>query len=42
VEYDKRIGNWHSDVKLGAGSEDQQFGGKVNRYTAEGTVYYRF
>lgn len=43
VEYDKRIGNyWHAEVKLGAGSEDQPFGGKVNRYTAEGSVYYRF
>ena len=42
VEYDKRIGNWHSNIKLGAGSEDQQFGGKVNRYTAEGSVYYSF
>ena len=42
VEYDKRIGNWHADVKAGAGSEDQQFGGKVNRYTVEGTAYYAF
>ncbi len=42
VEYDKGVGNWHLDGKLGAGSEDQPFGGKVNRYTVEGTVYYRF
>jgi YaiO family outer membrane protein len=42
IEYDKRFGNWHSNIKLGAGSEDQQFGGKVNRYTAEGSVYYSF
>lgn len=42
VDYDKRLGNWHAAVKLGAGSEDQQFGGKVNRYTVEGSIYYRF
>jgi len=42
VEYDKGIGNWHPDVKLGAGSEEQAFGGKVNRYTVEGSLYYRF
>jgi YaiO family outer membrane protein len=42
VEYDKRLGNWHANVKLGAGSEDQRFGGKVNRYTAEGSIYYNF
>jgi YaiO family outer membrane protein len=42
VEYDKGIHNWHLDGKLGAGTEDQQFGGKVNRYIVEGTVYYRF
>jgi YaiO family outer membrane protein len=42
LEYDKGISNWHLDGKLGAGSEDQPFGGKVNRYTVEGTVYYRF
>ena len=42
VEYDKGIGNWHLDGKLGAGSEDQPFGGKVNRYIVEGTIYYRF
>ena len=42
VEYDKRIGNWHPDIKMGAGSEDQAFGGKVNRYTMQGTIYYSF
>jgi len=42
VSYDKRIGNWDAAVSLGAGSEDQQFGGKVNRYTAAGSIYYRF
>jgi hypothetical protein len=42
VEYDKGIGNWHVDGKLGAGSEHEQFGGKVNRYTVEGSLYYRF
>ena len=42
VEYDKGIANWHLDGKLGAGSEDQPFGGKVNRYTVQGAVYYRF
>lgn len=42
VEYDKGIGSWHLDGKLGAGSEDQPFGGKVNRYTIQGAVYYRF
>ncbi|MBZ5571567.1 MAG: YaiO family outer membrane beta-barrel protein [Acidobacteriia bacterium] len=42
VSYDKRIGNWDAAVSLGAGSEDQQFGGKVNRYTVEGSIYYRF
>lgn len=42
VEYDKRIGNWDVNGKLGAGSEDQQFGGKLNRYTAQGSIYYTF
>jgi len=42
VEYDKGIGNWHVDGKLGAGSEHEPFGGKVNRYTAQGSLYYRF
>jgi len=42
IDYDKRIGNWDAEIKLGAGSEDQQFGGKVNRYTVEGAIYYRF
>jgi len=42
VEYDKGISNFHLDGKLGEGSEDQQFGGKVNRYTVQGAVYYRF
>lgn len=42
VEYDKGIGNWHPDVKVGAGSEEQPFGGKVNRYTVEASIYYRF
>ena len=42
VEYDKRLGNWHANLKLGAGSEDQQFGGKVNRYTGQGSLYYSF
>ena len=42
VDYDKKLGNFNAQVKLGAGSEDQQFGGKLNRYTAEGAMYYRF
>jgi YaiO family outer membrane protein len=42
VEYDKRIGNWDANAKLGAGSEDQQFGGKINRYSAQGSIYYTF
>lgn len=43
IEYDKGfLHNWHGDVKLGAGSEDEVFGGKVNHYTASGTLYYRF
>jgi hypothetical protein len=36
------IGNWHVDGKLGAGSEQGPFGAEVNRYTMEGSLYYRF
>lgn len=42
IDYDKRIGIFHAEGKLGAGSEDEVFGGKVNRYTAQGSLYYRF
>ena len=42
IEGDKTFGHWALDFKGGAGSEDQQFGGKVNRYTAQGSLYYRF
>ncbi|HEY3927964.1 MAG TPA: YaiO family outer membrane beta-barrel protein [Candidatus Koribacter sp.] len=43
VEYDKGfLKNWHGDVKLGAGSEDEVFREKINHYTASGTLYYRF
>lgn len=42
VDYDKSFGYWNTEFKVGAGSEDQQIGGKLNRYTAQGSLYYRF
>ncbi|HVP43805.1 MAG TPA: YaiO family outer membrane beta-barrel protein [Terriglobales bacterium] len=41
VEGDKTLGHWALNLKGGAGSEDLPFG-KRNRYTAQGSVYYRF
>jgi len=42
IELDKTVGHWALDCKGGAGTEGLQYGGKLNRYTAEGSVYYRF
>lgn len=42
IEGDKTFGHLALDFKGGAGSEDLQFGGKLNRYTVVGSVYYRF
>ncbi len=42
IEADKTIGHFAIDFKGGAGSEDQEFGGKLNRYTVQGSIFYRF
>ena len=42
LECDKTVGHFALDFKGAAGSEDLQYGGKLNRYTAQGSLYYRF
>jgi YaiO family outer membrane protein len=42
IEADKTLGHFAINFKGGAGSEDQGIGGKLNRYTVQGSLYYRF
>lgn len=39
---DKGFGHFNLAFSAAAASEDQVFGGKINRYTLDGTLYYRF
>lgn len=42
LEVDKTIGRFAIDVKGGAGSEELAPGDKLNRFTVQGSLYYRF
>jgi hypothetical protein len=42
LEFDKTIGHFAIDLKGGAGSEELAPGNKLNRFTVQGSVYYRF
>jgi YaiO family outer membrane protein len=41
LEGDKSFGHWALNGKFGVGSEEQTFG-TLKRYTAQGSLYYRF
>lgn len=42
LEVDKTIGHFTIDIKGGAGSEELAPGDKLNRFTVQGSLYYRF
>lgn len=42
LEVDKTVGHFAIDVKGGAGSEELAPGDKLNRFTVQGSLYYRF
>ena len=42
LEVDKTIGHFAIDIKGGAGSEELAPGDKLNRFTVQGSLYYRF
>lgn len=42
LEFDKTIGHFAIDLKGGAGSEELAPGDKLNRFTVQGSLYYRF